>query len=426
MHSQVNSNIFSVPSVEPIDALSGFNSTIKTVSDLAKYLYDSGFRPGDSNTSTEAKDYLTTLKTASQNMKSSLNSLMRTTNDSVYKQSTPTSSDTTKLTLDTSGVTAGAGFNTVDINIDQIATQQINQSTALSANASAGGANAYEFSIQKDGKTYQFSVAATNQDTNKTILDKVAAAINEKDIGVTAKVNLTNLNSISTLALQSSKTGENSQFTVTDTFGDLTARTGMDTITQQARDAIYRINDGDQKTSASNTIDLGNGVKATMLKASSETVSVSMKADSTGAHKAINNFINSYNDLVSAAKGSDTTKALQLNYKLAQTVNTYAASLNRIGITMDTNGKMSVNQDKLNSAVQNGDLENLFTLDRNSSYGFANRMSGLASEISSNPMKYTDLSNIGLYNYTNNPYSPVHTLRYSQAYNTGLFLNMFV
>jgi len=330
------------------------------------------------------------------------------------------------LTVDASGAKPGADFDQIGVNIDQLALQQINQGAALAANANAGGAGAYEFSIQQDGKTYQYSVMTTATDTNKTVQDKIAAAINEKDNGVTALVKLDAKDNTSTLTIQSAETGKSNEFSITDTFGDIISRTGASAVAQQAGDAVYRINGGEQKTSASNTIDLGNGIKATMLKASAETVDVSIKPNSSGVFDAINKFIKSYNDLVSTAKSSDTGKSLQLNYQLALTTNTYAASLNRIGVNMDAGGTMSVNQDKLTSAVQSGDFERFFTQDRNSSFGFANRMSSLANEINANPMRYTDLSSLGLYNYTNNPYSPVQTLRYNQAYNSGLFLNMFV
>ena len=426
IYTPPKTNILPIPSLNPLEALGGFDSKTRTVSDLAKRLIDSGFKLDGSNAANEAKDYLTTIKSASQTMRSALGSLTGTARNPAFMQFTPASSDTEKLTLDTSGAWPGAQVARMNINIDQLAERQVNQGTALTADANVGGEGVFEFAVQNNGNTYQFSIATTEQDTNRSLQDKIAAAINERDIGVTASVAQNTSNNTSALTIQSSNTGVANQFTVTDTVGDAISRAGVGAVTQQAQDAVYRINNSEQRTSSSNTIDLGSGIKANMLKASGDTIEVSMQADTTRAFGALNDFVRSYNDLITAAKGNDTTRALQLNYQLARTTNTYAASLNRIGVNLGTDGLMSINQDRLNSAASSGELQRFFNDGRHSNFGFANRMTNLANDINTSPMKFTDLSSLGVFNTTNNPYSPVQTLRYNQAYNSGLFLNMFV
>ena len=403
------------------------SKTIKTVSDLAKSMYDNGYRPVNPGDASETKDYLTTIKSASQSMKNSLSALMGATRQSVYTQVNPVSSDTSKLTVDSSSANTGV-FEGININIDQIATAQINKGDVLAAEGSAGGPALYEFKIESDGYAYSFFINADSADTNETIMGKIAKAINDKNIGISVSVEKDAKSNTSALTVQSKETGNSAknQFSITDVYGDLIAHTGVGVVTQQAQDAIYRINSGDQKTSSSNTIDIGSGVKATMLKASGDTINVSMKTDTSGAVNAVKQLVSSYNDLISTAKSSDTPKALQLNYQLASAVNTYATSLNRIGVTMDTKGTMSVDMEELIKAAENGALASLFKTEGYSNFGFANRMNNLAGDINANPMKYTDLSSLGYANFNNNPYSPFQNSRYNQVYNTGLFLNMFI
>lgn len=404
----------------------GFDSSIRTVSDLAKYLYDNGFKANQTEGVEGAKDYLTTIKSASQSMKDALSALTGTSRQSAFKQLSPASSDTSKLTLEYTSNSVSA-FNTFDVHIDQIASKQVNKGSALAADSSLGSPALFEFKIQNDGKEYNFFVNTDASDTNATLQDKIAKAINDKGIGVTALVEKNEGEKSSTLTIQSKETGtgEKNKFTITDVYGDAVSRTGIDHVTAQAKDAVYRINDGAQITSQSNTVLLSNGLKATFHDTTDDAVQVSMKTDASAAQRAVSQMAQSYNDLIAAAKSSDTSKALQLNYQLASVVNTYAPSLNRIGIEMDTNGKMTVNAEKLNSAAESGALQSFFNQGGYSNYGFANRLSSLATDIQTNPMKYTDLSNFGYANFNYNPYSPFQNSRYSQVYTSGLFLNMF-
>ncbi|MDR0468536.1 MAG: hypothetical protein LBH09_01005 [Peptococcaceae bacterium] len=442
-NNTLNANLtnYTVSMLEDLNSLNGLSSinsvsnlssmsqnALQSLYDLNKLIYSPGYQINSSESSDSAKNYLTTIKAASNTIKNSLRNLMGTSGPSVYSQTNPVSSDTKKLTLDLSGMKPGANLNGVSVQIDQIASRQVNQGAAMAANAKAGGPGLYEFSIQNDGNTYQFSVMTDAGDTNKSLQDKIAAAINGKGIGVSAFVEHDAKTKTSVLTIQSKGTGGDArnQFTVQDIYGNAIGLTGAGAVSRQAQDALYRVGSGELQSSKSNTIDLGYGIKATMLEASDKPVEVSMKPDGTSALGSLNAMVTAYNSLIDAAKSSDKGKALQLNYQLALTTNTYINSLNRIGITMGTDGKMSVNEDKFNSASASGEVESFFNTGRNANYGFANRLYNLASDISTKPMKYTDLSSLGIYNYTNTLYSPYQALSINRSVNTGLFLNMFV
>lgn len=418
----------SLGSLSSVNSLSGLDYYAqKAAGDLNALLQGNEFKVDPAVESSEAKNYLTTIKAASQTMKSAIGSLMGTTQQSAFQQLSPVSSDPAKLKVESTSQKP-ATFSAMDIRIDQIASGQVNQGAALTAGSQIGQPAIYEFQIENDGKSYSFSIVTSPDDTNKALQDKIADAVNKKNMGLTALVEYDAKNKTSSLTIQSKETGANAknQFTIRDTYGDAISRTGAGDMTRQAQDAIYRINDGSQKASASNTVDLGNGIKATLLEASDSTIRVSMKADGSEAVKAVKKIADSYNSLVTAAKSADTPKSLQLNVQLARITNTYAPSLSRIGVTMEPDGTMSINQDKLKSSADNGELKNLFNQDRYTNYGFANRMNRLASEVNASPMKFTSLSSLGLSDYSSNLYSPFLSSKYNQVYNTGLFLNMFV
>ncbi len=431
LYSGVNSpyrnNSLSNSALSLLNSLNTNTSSTKNLSALNSLLSNNGYKVNQTSATEGTKNYLSTIKSGSLAMKNSLSGLMSTAKSSAFSQLTAVSSDTQKLKVDASGAKAGVAVN-ANVNIDQLASGQVNEGTALTANKNAAGPALYEFSIESGGKSHQFSISTSAGDTNKNLQQKIADAINKKNIGVTASVAEDTKNNTSVLTIQSKETGadEKNTFSIQDTYGDAIALTGTGTASRQAQDALYRIDNGEQKTSKSNTIDLGNGIKATLLEASGDTVNVSMKADGSKAAGLVDDLVKGYNDIIAAVKSNDTEKSLQLNYQLSLLSKTYSASLSRIGVSMGTNGRLEVNKDKLNSAAESGELERFFTQDRGASYGFANRLAKLSGEIQSNPMKYTDISSLGLSDFNNGLYSGFQSSRYSQAYNTGLFLNMFV
>ena len=422
----------SANTLESLQSLSSLNTdALKAFSEINGQIY--GLTGSNANTASTGagvavKDYLTTIKSASQTLKDSMSTLLGNTLKSPYTQVAPTSSDTSKLTIDSASA-ASSSFASLDINIDQLASAQINTGSSLTADAPAGVSALFEFSIDKNGDTYNFFVSSDSSDTNQTLQEKMAQAINDKKMGVTASVQTSAKDNTSVLTLQSSETGGDAknQFSIQDIYGDLVDRTGVDTIDKQAQDAIYRINDGAQQTSATNTIDLGGGVKATLKEASGDTINVSIQQDTTGLMSALRSMADSYNSLITAAKSVDTPKAQNMNLQLASVVNTYAASLSKVGISMGSDGLMSIDDKKAGAAAASGELQDLLTQGRLSNYGFANRLSELATGINSNPMKYTDLASLGMSGFGDSYiYTPFQASRYAQAYTTGLFLNMFV
>jgi flagellar hook-associated protein 2 len=243
-------------------------------------------------------------------MRTALSSLMGNTRQSVYGQQSPVSSDPDLLKLDTFGTRFGAEID-MKINIDQIATNQVNRGSVVESDSLFGNASQYRFEIDIGGKTHQFSVSTTENDTHDAVIKRIVDAINQQQgTGVRAIIERDAENNTSALTIQSTETGSDARFTIRDTFGDITSQTGVGQAVQEAQDAIFRINNGQQRTSQSNAIDLGQGIQATMLGASANTIEVNMRSDGTRAMAAVTDLVRGYNELINTAKSSDTPRAL--------------------------------------------------------------------------------------------------------------------
>jgi len=283
----------------------------------------------------------------------------------------------------------------IKVQIDQLAAGQTNDGTALQANDESSVFGLQEFSIETNGRTYQFSINVSAGDTNKDVQQKMATAINIQNIGIDAAVNVNSGEGTSALQLSAQSTGVNAKsiFTISDVSGGAVAETGAANVTRQAQNAIYSINGGAVQTSQSNTVNIGNGVTAVFKQVSIGSVTVSQGRDVDVARNQVESFVQNYNKLYGAALGNaEDPKAGNLASQLRNNAAAYAYSLGQIGIGFDSNGYMQINEGQFGAAVENGKAEQFFTQNRNTNYGFTNQLSRIAEQVQNNTISYISSS----------------------------------
>ena len=112
----------------------------------------------------------------------------------------------------------------------------------------------------------------------------------------------------------------------------------------------------------------------------------------------VKDFVDSYNDLISSASNSDSTSVSNTAKHLSMYTKANETMLNRVGITIGSDNKLSVNSDTLNKANV-ADLKNLFK----GSTSFIGRTSSYAtsiytSAVSSNTSLYSSSGRISTLN----------------------------
>jgi len=244
-------------------------------------------------------------------------------------------------------------------------------------------------------------------------LSDLENAINTADLGVTASI-VTDASG-ARLALVANSSGSAANFTVAATGG-----TFAFTQAEPGTNASLTVN-GIQISSASNTVTGAiPGVTLNLASASPSTqVNLTVAPDTSQASEAINQFVSDYNTLINAvnAQFADTAGAGQgvlaedptvltlqtdllgaLDYTAAPASGTTTVPLlSSLGISVNTDGTLTVNSTTLNSALQNnyGDVQNFFQ--GTSLNGFANSLDQqLTSFISPSDGAFTvDLQNMG-------------------------------
>lgn len=334
---------------------------------------------------------LTTFKSGATSFKNSVSALTSSRMGSVFNLKTPVSSNDDAVSVKLDAKSNASLFKAADVKVSQIALAQKNESKSLSSTAKSAASGEYKFSLDMNGKAHTFTINVTEKDTNQSVLQKMADIVNAKNPGVKAVVVDNAADKTSKLQIEAKATGaKDAVFTLSDVSspsgsGGLVALTGADNIAQQAQNALYTIN-GKEKTQASNEIDLGYGVKATLKKATESSVRISVGVDAAAVKKGVTDFVESYNSLAINSLENGFSK---IGYSLISLAKSNSRALSAVGIEVGSSGALLIDSEKLDKAIVDGSAKRLFQSRGN--YGFASKLESAASAFAGNPMRYSDL-----------------------------------
>ena len=312
---------------------------------------------------------------------------------------------------DTDLITVSAD-QTAETGSYDITVQQLAQAQKLNSVGFAEGELVGEGSIQLkvgDGTEVSIEVGATDT------LDDVAAAINDADAGVRAKVVYDGTNYI--LNLTAEQTGEENvvNLTVTDADGDNSDLVGLSRLaydnsvdgpknlieSQTAEDAVVTLDGIADIHRSSNTIDdLITGLTFNLKSAPDapdNTTTISVSKNNNVIFSKVNSFISAYNGVIDFLKASqsydadtksagnllgDSTTSLirrQLRSLVSDMVPGLTDGYSRLaefGITHDEDGRLEMDSTEFNAAVNRhyDEVIRFFTLESDDSKGFAGRM----------------------------------------------------
>ncbi len=107
------------------------------------------------------------------------------------------------------------------------------------------------------------------------------------------------------------------------------------------------------------------------------TASMDFFYDKDKVTEGVKSFVESYNKTVDALQNSDSVTALQKGVSMINSAKAYAGSLSRVGIKLDNENKLSVDEETLQKNV-GGQLKSLF----GGYFSFANKTADKANDIS--------------------------------------------
>jgi flagellar hook-associated protein 2 len=331
---------------------------------------------------------------------------IKTTTD--FLEMKAVSDDESILTASASGSATPGSYS---VTVLSLAKAQVN--SAARASASAVLDTAATLQIDTGGNTWLFDVANGN---GEVTLDSIAAAINAQDdandIGVRAEVIDTNHPDPSKryeLVVRSKETGSANGFAISVDSGNAAVQTLIDDITTgektAAQDAVLEVNSITVYRSTNTISDLFAGLTLDLKSADPGTeVTVAVSPDGEETSKKVKDLVDAYNGLVDffAAQnaldaegkakgplfGDSTLRSMRSSLRSAvggvigNTGNPAFQLLSQVGITADTQGRLTFEQSKFEEALATDEqaVTNLF----------ANTSAGLAQNLLGRIDLYTD------------------------------------
>jgi flagellar capping protein FliD len=366
-----------------------------------------------------ALQYINEIKTAAGGLSNAVNDLSR----SAFSQRTMVSSNTDVMTVNYTGNINSSNMRDMTVRVDQTAAGQLNEGARLGTTAAyEGSSSTNRFNVNVGGKTTQLSINVAAGESNRSVQEKMANAINSAGLGLRATVEVDSVTSTSMLRVESTTTGSDpkNSFTISDVNSDLVARTGIGEVSREGRDAIFSVDGGPARTSQSNTVNLGNGLSATFKAASTQEVRITRGQDMDYAKNAVRDMVQSYNSLFSAAaQNTGDPKAQGLASRMLNITSAYSGSLTSIGIGIDSSGRMTIDSKRLDQASENGSLQRFFTENAGRNFGFSAQLGRLADNVSRNTSNFVSSSMFGSSLGENFTYSGFGNLNQFNAINSG-------
>lgn len=244
-----------------------------------------------------------------------------------------------------SALGAKIGANT--LSITQLASAQKNFSTAYAKDASELSGKGFDLTIKKGSQSKTLKLNGVDGETNGETLTRFAKTINDSKSGVTARVKEDQYG-YSNLEITSNETGKESKVELS---GTLAEDLKLNDKQEDGKNLEYELN-GVQGTSSSNTLTQDNGrIKITAKEVTTEAQSFTVKEDASGLAKGIARFADAYNAFIDNAKANNNPLTQSIANQFESFVSKSINKMDLKGISLDENGKMTIDQKQLTKSV---------------------------------------------------------------------------
>lgn len=294
--------------------------------------------------------------------------------------------------------TTSATPGNYSIEVSSLARSQVTASSAFAGGSSAsvgsgtltielGSYSGGAFTANPDKTPVNITI-----DSGAATLADVRDAINAADAGVTASLLNDGTGTRLVLTSEDGGTANTVRITASDDDGNDTDDAGLSKLIYDAftggishlaekvsaSDAVLKINGIDVVSSSNTLTDTIEGVTLTLKSTNAgNPTTLTVGADYTGAKSAIEKFVKSYNDAILTIKNqtaynttTDTAAALNgestvlsLRSRLSSVVTgelSPGVSLASLGVSVQKDGSLSIDSDKLTAALESGAAKSLF------------------------------------------------------------------
>ncbi len=308
-----------------------------------------------------------------------------------------------------------------DIEVERLATSQVNMGKFLPANESVGlEPDTYSFDVRIEDLNYEFQFSIKPTDTNRDVQARLSRLITNANIGISAQA-VTEAGGSSYLVMESNATGVKSSmpriFNISDNHTSRTSGAveyfGLNYVSTLPSNAYFAVN-GEERTSTSNRIALDRIYEVQLTGVSSEegeTASIGLKTDVESLTENINTLVQGYNTFLTAVSEhrEDHPKSGRLFNEMSGVARVYARDLTSVGLNLNLDGTLEVDDDTLRETAMSEDAKEAFSPMKN----FTNSVLRKSDQVSLDPMNYVNNIVVAYKNPGKNFASPYITSAYS-------------
>lgn len=371
----------------------------------------------DVDVSEESQKLAIDIKEAANKLSNVTADLTDASNGNMTFKSIARSSNESVLTANYIGSPQTAGSSKeMEISVKQLATPQVNTGKYLNPRARNLYSGTYSFDVNMGSTEYELQFTIKDNEKNIDVQNKLARLINKSNIGLSASVEH-NPQDDTALVITSNMTGIGDRpviFNITDdnttALSGAVGAYGLNNTTQYPSNAVFILN-GVDKTSTSNnfTIDREYEISLKNTNVEGESVTVGLKQNFDSIVDSLEELTAQYNNLTSLAKDSNSSGGRHLYNDMTGVARIYNQTLSSNGITINSDGLLEINHNKLKEASEEGTILNsLSDLSR-----FKNALQHKAGSIMINPMEYINKTIISYKNPARPSSDPYMTSLYS-------------
>lgn len=387
-----------------------YNSIVKMNKESPLFLLDN---------SDEAKEFAVGIKEGSRKLKNVISSLSVDGDQLLSKKAVSSSNPDVVNANYIGNVGEESEAPVLEIEVKKLATTQENTGNFLPAGEMGLKPNTYSFDIRSRDLDYEFQFNINENDTNKTIEEKLARLITKSNIGLTASV-VENNEGLIALKLESVDTGATEEgkpmFIVSD---DKTSKTagavsyfGIDNTTQANSNSEFILN-GEERSTYANQFSVDQTYELFLNSVSNEgeSVNIGLKTDIESLTENVSYLIEGYNSFINkAAEYLDKQpKTNTLLNEMNNISSLYERELESIGVSIGDDGRMVLDKNLLQQTALEDDAGDRFKSMRS----FARNVLNKTNQISLNPMAYTEKTVVAYKNPGKNFATPYVTSNYS-------------
>lgn len=375
----------------------------------------------------DVKKYAIDIKESAKSLQNVISSLSDSTGslEDAFSKKIAQSSDEDVLTVEYIGdddSNAPLGF---DIQVKQLASNQINRGNFLAPERLDVEPGTYSFDLDIGSRSYEFQYTVNEDDTNTTLLRRLSKLVNSTGTNVAATIQTDDYGQIALqFATRQTGIGENetSLFQVIPDGSQGSTKAmqvlGLNHITQEAKNSFFLLN-GKAHSAYSNTFTVDNQFDITLRGTNEEddATRVGFKTNVDAIADNLQRLADAYNRMIDVAQSPNN---FQNSTKLARDIGSvtryYHNELESMGISIDANSHISIDRNLLADAVTAPDAAESFdTLNR-----FKDSLSKKTAYAFIDPMHYVDKLVVAYKNPGHNFATPYITSIYS-----GMMLDQY-